>query len=139
VIDNRQFIAIALTALVAVGCRSPAKSPASRAPGALQVSWHTLGSWSGHGSLQTESFTSDTGSLRIRWETRRATEPQLGTFRLTFHSAISGRPLAEAVDQRGVGRDTAYVRDDPHVFYAVVDSADLDWTFSVEEGVVSGN
>jgi hypothetical protein len=136
---DRRFVVAALAVLVAVSCRSPSKPPAAHAQTPQVVTWQKLGSWSGHGSLQTESFTSDTGSLRVQWETRRATDPQRGTFRLTFHSAISGRPLAEAVDQHGAGRDIAYVPADPHVFYAVVDSADLDWTFTVEEGIVGGS
>jgi|SRR5438093_607236 len=105
------------------------------------VVWRQLGSWSGHGSTQTESFTSDTGTLRVRWETRPQasadTERQLA-FRLTAHSAISGRPLQELVDQPGAGM--GYVEQDPHVFYMVVQSSQVDWNFTVEEaiGVSSG-
>jgi hypothetical protein len=35
---------------------------------------------------------------------------------------------------RGVGRETAYVSDDPRTYYAVVESSNLDWTFTVQEG-----
>ena len=100
--------------------------------------WRTLGSWSGHGNTQTESFSSDTGALRVRWETTDEQPPDAGTFRLIVNSAISGRSLLVAVDRRGVGRDTSYVTEDPRVFYLVVESANLQWSFTVEEAVFDG-
>jgi hypothetical protein len=98
--------------------------------------WRPLGSWSGHGSRQTESFTSDTGALRVRWETSAATASEPTTpFRLTAHSAISGRPLQQVVESTGAGSGIGYVQQDPHVFYMVVDAKDLNWKFTVEEAV----
>jgi len=98
--------------------------------------WQAVGSWSGNGNRQTESFTSDTGALRVRWETSAAGgPPTAGTFRLTAHSAISGRILEEVVDQQGAGGGTGYVSQDPHVFYMSVESTGLSWKFSVEEGI----
>jgi hypothetical protein len=99
------------------------------------VVWRPLGSWSGEGNGQTGSFTSDTGSLRVRWETSNEEAPDTGTFRLTLHSAISGRPLLPAADHRGVGEGTAYLEEDPRVFYLVVESDRLDWTVAVDEGI----
>ena len=73
--------------------------------------------------------------MRIRWNTSQRTRRQ-GTFRLTIHSAISGRPMQTVV---GPGRRSAKARrifsDDPRVFFAVVDSKNIDWTFTVEEPV----
>ena len=66
-----------------------------------EVVWRKLGSWSGRASMQTEPFLSDTGSLRLHWETRNETAPGTGTFRVTVHSDVSGRPLVVAVDARG--------------------------------------
>jgi hypothetical protein len=98
--------------------------------------WRSLGSWSGRGSRQTESFTSDTGTLRIRWSTTAAPgATSAGTFRLNAHSAISGRLLQPVVDENGPGSGTGYVQQDPHVFYMVVESAQLNWTFTVEEAI----
>jgi hypothetical protein len=114
-----------------IGCRS--KEPPPRE---LQFVWRPLGTWSGHGNRQTESFTSDTGSLRVQWITSNETRPGAGTFQLTIHSAISGRSLQVAVDHRGPGRNTAYVQEDPRVFFAVVESAGLDWSFTIDEAVV---
>jgi hypothetical protein len=101
------------------------------------VVWRKLGTWSGHGSMQTDPFISDTGSLRLRWETSREAAPGTGTFRVTLHSDVSGRSLLVAVDVRGVGRDTTYVTEDPRPFFLVVDSANLDWTVEADEAVAA--
>ena len=116
----------------ALACQRPAEKP--REP---QVAWHRVGSWSGTGSLQTESFESGTGSLRVQWKTSNETAAGTGTFRLAFHSSISGRELQLAVERKGVGADTAYVQQDPHVFFAKVESANLDWSFTVDEAVTT--
>ena len=114
------------------GCDSRPASPAKPT-----VIWRKLGTWSGHGSTQTDPFISDTGSLRLRWETRDETAPGTGFFRVTVHSDVSGRPLVLAVDIRGVGRDTTYVSEDPRSFFLVVESANLDWSLAAEEGVAA--
>ena len=100
--------------------------------------WRPLGSWSGRGSLQTESFTSETGALRVRWETtpgQGRAPPAPGVFRLNAHSAISGRLLQQVVEQAGAGSGVGYVQQDPRVFYVVVESNQLSWTFTVEEAI----
>jgi outer membrane biogenesis lipoprotein LolB len=99
------------------------------------VIWRTVGSWSGRGNVQTGSFSVETGAMRIRWQTSNEAAPGAGAFRLSLHSAISGRPLQVAVDQKGVGRDTTYIEDEPRVSYLVVDSHDIDWAVTLEEAV----
>ena len=125
-------------ALAAGSCRGRSDGPPK--PGERAIGYHLLGSWSGRGSLQTESFTSDTGALRVRWETNVQAGDDAavttGALRITAHSAISGRPLQEVVNQKGVGRGVGYVQQDPHVFYLVVDSSHADWKFTVEEAIV---
>jgi hypothetical protein len=129
VLSFRRLLVFAL--LLTVGaCRAPSKPPAGR-----EIMWRRLGSWSGQGNTQTESFTSDTGLMRVQWEATKEAPPGTGTFQLTINSSISGRPLQVAVDRRGVGADTVYVREDPRVFFAVVESANIDWSFTVEEAV----
>jgi hypothetical protein len=134
---SRAVLLAALAALAAGGCRARADQPPK--PAAQTVAWHRLGTWSGRGNLQTESFTSDTGALRVRWETTPqggdAVSAATGAFRLTAHSAISGRPLQEVVDQTGLGSGVGYVQQDPHVFYVVVDSNHMNWKFTVEEAI----
>jgi hypothetical protein len=102
-----------------------------------EVAWHRLGSWSGVGSLQTESFESGTGSLRVQWKTANEAVPGKGNFRLAFHSSISGRELQVAVERNGVGADTSYVQQDPHVFFAKVESANIEWSFTVDEALTT--
>jgi hypothetical protein len=129
VLSFRRLLLFAL--LLTVGaCRAPSKPPVGR-----EMAWRRLGSWSGHGNTQTESFASDTGSMRVQWKTTKETPPGAGTFRLAINSSISGRTLQVTVDRRGVGADTAYIQEDPRVFFAVVESANLDWSFTVEEAV----
>lgn len=126
-----------LAAAAAAGaCRTRADQPAQ--PAERSVVWHSLGSWSGAGNLQTESFTSDTGTLRVRWEATPAGAGRPGaapSFRLTAHSAISGRPLQQVVDATAPGEGTGYVQQDPHVFYMVVEASQVRWKFTVEEAL----
>ncbi len=101
------------------------------------VVWRPLGSWSGRGSMQTDAFISDTGSMRLRWETRNESAPGKGFLRVIVHSDVSGRPLVEAVDVHGVGGATAYVTEDPRPFFLAVESANLDWSVAAEEAVAA--
>jgi hypothetical protein len=124
-------IAIVASVLAGGACRSQPKPATKREV----VVWHAIGSWSGQGNTQTGSFTDDSGAMRVRWETRKESSPGQGTFQLSLHSAISGRPLAMAVDQHGVGRGSAEIQEDPHVAYMVVESANIEWAFTLEEAV----
>lgn len=125
--------------MFASSCRGEPATAEGAKPsvGRDEVIWERLGAWSGTKSLQTESFTSDTGAFRIAWETRPGQAPEEGTFLLTLHSAISGRPLQVVVDHRGLGAATAYVNDDPRIFFAVVDASNLEWSFTVDEAIAT--
>ena len=103
--------------------------PAEQKPQQVVV-WRKVGSWSGHGHRQTESFTGETGALRVHW-----TASGTGVFRVSAHSAISGRLLEQVVDHRGPGSGIGYVNQDPHVFYLNIEADRGDWTVSVEEGI----
>jgi hypothetical protein len=126
--------AAALAALVAGGCSGAA--PRAETPQQV-VAWKAIGTWSGRGNRQTESFRSDSGALRVRWTSSVVTrEPGAsGALHVTAHSAISGRVLEQVVDHRGDGKGVGYVNQDPHVFYLMVESDHVDWTLSVEEAV----
>ena len=134
---RRALAAGLVAAAVTAGACGPRANP--RPQGAAPtVVWRPLGSWSGRGSLQTESFTSESGALRVRWETRVPNAdppPAPGVFRLNAHSAISGRLLQQVVEQAGPGSGVGYVQQDPHVFYVVVEANQLSWTFTVEEAI----
>ena len=63
-----------------------------------QIQWERIKSWSGSGSQYLDSFTSDTGALRIEWETKRVEgAAEGGSLKVVIHSAISGRPLTAPV------------------------------------------
>jgi len=89
------------------------------------------GSWEGTGNA-TIGFVSDTGRFRIHWQTRRESASGGGSFRITVHSAVSGRPLHVAVDHQGEGSGQADFADDPRPYNFMVESANLDWAFSVD-------
>lgn len=136
---HRVFV-ILILGLTAGACRPAADQPLP-VPQRV-VAWRAVGSWSGHGNKQTESFTSESGALRVRWTTTGTRSGgRAGAFRVTAHSAISGRLLEQVVDYAGAASGVGYVNQDPHVFYLMVESDHLDWTLWVEEafaGTVSG-
>jgi hypothetical protein len=122
-------LALAASATLIGACGAPPPEPTPEEV----VIWKQLGSWSGRGNAQTESFVGLTGSLRLRWRTTHEDPKGEGRFKLILQSAISGRALQEPVDEQGPGEGTAYAADDPRVFHILVESANLDWSFTVEE------
>ena len=123
--------AIAAALIVLAGCRSRPEPPAR------EVSiWHTVGSWSGRGNVQTETFTSDTGAFRVTWETRNETTPGAGRLYAVFRSGDSGREIMDAVKTEGVGRGVEQVSAErPRWYYLSIDSANVEWAITVEEQV----
>ncbi len=97
--------------------------------------WHSLGTWADRGNRQTESFDVTTGSLRLTWKT---TGPASGPFRVSLHSAISGRPLQTIVDTAGSGTDSVRIAIDPHVAYLQIDSEGVDWSVTLQEALPAG-
>jgi hypothetical protein len=98
------------------------------------IGWTALGSWSGRGSTQTGSFMVEGSLVRVRWQTGNDAPTGSGNFRLTLHSAVSGRQLAVVTDHRGAGQGEIYIPEEPRPSYMFVESEDLDWSFTVEEG-----
>lgn len=124
--------AVALIATFAIaGCRS-GKSPASSQADEVVI-WRQVGSWSGRGNAQTESFTSDTGGFRVRWETANESAPGAGRLKVVFRSGDSGRPIIDAVDARGVGHAIEEVADNVRWYFLTIESSGVDWTVSVDE------
>jgi hypothetical protein len=120
-------------ALLTSTCGTPPPKPLPKEV----VVWTSLGEWSGRGNAQTESFFGLTGALRMHWRTKNEDPRGAGTFTLILQSAISGRDLQEPVDEKGPGEGTAYVAEDPRTFQISVASANLDWSFTVEEAMFS--
>ena len=125
-------IAIVLaTSSMALGCAAAPAQPVAKEV----VIWKNLGEWSGRGDTQTESFVGLTGALRMHWQTKNESTAGAGRFRMILHSAISGRDLQVTVDETGPGEGTEYTAEDPRVFYITIESANLDWSFTVEEAM----
>lgn len=128
---TRLAVAVPVAAtLLTSACEAPPKPVEKEA-----VFWKNLGEWSGRGNAQTESFIGLTGALRMHWRTQNEAPEGAGTFRLILQSAISGRALQEPVDEKGPGEGTVYAAEDPRAFYISVESANLDWSFTVEEAL----
>jgi hypothetical protein len=118
--------------LVSVGCRSA--PPTEAKP--RQVGWRPIISFTGRGNTQTESFNIESTQWRIKWQAKQDASANPGAFHVMVHSAVSGRPIAEAVPPRGAGSGIAYVSEDPRLYHLVIESKDVDWSIAVEEAVV---
>jgi hypothetical protein len=121
---------LVLCAACALGCTTAAE-PARTTD---QTVWRRIGAWSGRSSMQTESFLNESGSLRLTWEARAEGAGSGGAFRATFHSAVSGRPLATVIESKGSGRGTSIVPEDPRPMYVNVEATGVQWQFTLEEG-----
>jgi hypothetical protein len=138
----RRFKAIwkpehALAALLVLplgACRSDAPRPQpTHEP---VVAWKPIGSWSGRGDKQTETFTSDTGGFRVHWKAAKEAPAGGGRLRVVFRSGDSGREIIEAIDARGEGGGTEEVAADrPRWFYVTIESANIDWAVSIDERI----
>jgi hypothetical protein len=127
------FVVIALLALLAVaGCGRSEPSPADERVAVTR----RVGSWQGRGN-STIGVNSDTGRFHISWQARNERPSGGGTFRLAVHSAVSGRPIQLITEQRGEGSGSADFQDDPRPYNLMIDSANLDWSVSVDEVVVA--
>jgi hypothetical protein len=131
--------------LLAAGCSrepAPAAAPSATSPAAAPaaegevLAWRVIGTWSGRGNAQLETFPIERQTWRVRWETKNESPAGTGTFYLTANSGDSGRIMAEVVDATGNDHDVAYVSDVPHRYYLVVTSSNVDWTVSAEEPAV---
>jgi hypothetical protein len=97
--------------------------------------WKPIGSWSGRGDKQTETFTSDNGGFRVHWETANETGGS-GRLRVVFRSADSGREIIEAIDAHGVGKGLEEVAAErPRWYYVTIESANVDWKVSIDERI----
>jgi len=126
----RSIVAFVLI-LIAGGCRSPQRSESHP-----QIGWRPIGKWSGRGDTQTDSFNIESTQWRIKWETKGAASPGAGSFHLVVHSAVSGRPIQDAVTQQGDGHGVVYVTEDPRLYHLVIESGGVNWSIAVEEAVV---
>lgn len=127
----RLLIAYTLALASAATCFSACGGSAPTAERELVAVAHPAGSWEGTGNT-TIGFVSDTGRFRIRWQTRHEGMARSGTFRLTVHSAVSGRPIQVVVDHQGEGSGQTDFADDPRPYNLMVEATNLEWSFSVD-------
>jgi hypothetical protein len=106
----------------------PAEKPTERV-------WKEVGTWSGHGNQQLETFPIEHFTWRVKWETKNESPPGSGRFHVTANSGDSGRILAEVADVKGVDKDVTYITELPHRYYFVVTSEGVDWTLTAEEAI----
>jgi hypothetical protein len=93
----------------------------------------SVGSWEGRGTATVGDIPSETGRFRIMWETKNESPAGAGRFKLTLRSAISGRTIGIVADHQGVGTGTSEFDDGPRTYDFLVESANVDWKFRVEE------
>lgn len=126
-------VALVAAMMASLGCSSGLKPVAQADAKSAPLGWRSVGSWSGRGDAQTDSFEIAFDQCRIRWEARNETSPGAGRLRITVNSAVSGRELALAVDRGGVGKGVVYPSVEPHFSYLLIESSNLDWSVTVEE------
>jgi hypothetical protein len=124
--------AIVILAAFAAACTGADERQESRA-----TTWRPVASWSGRGDTTLETFPIGAGRLRFHWETRNESPMGAGRFHVRLHSADSGRVLEDVVDIRGTSADSREILDDHQRFYLSVESANVDWTLRVEEGLAA--
>src|SRR5262245_57965972 len=96
--------------------------------------YRAVGTWTGSGHAQSDSFAGASGAYRVTWDTRHTDGRHgPGKFRLTLNSAISGRELSVVVEQEGAGSNVAYVTTEPRVVYFAVEAQGLEWSFTADE------
>jgi hypothetical protein len=129
------LVLVALLPLVA--CESRQEEPESAPPvAAATILWHAaLGTWSGSGDRQTESFDVTTGSMRLTWEAIEDGAPGANRFRVALHSSISGRLLQTIVDTHGAGAGTVDLGASPRVAYLLIESDQIRWSVTLQEAV----
>jgi len=126
--------AAALLVVCVTSCSSgtssqPAKTPSKDDPRV----WHQVGSWSGRGSQQLDTFPIERLTWRVRWETRNETAPGTGRLFVTANSGDSGRVIFDVLDVKGAGKDIEYFTELPRRYYFVVTSSNIEWTLIAEE------
>ena len=125
---TRQLLVVLVTLL---GTSCEYKPPAAEKH--VEPVWKQVGTWSGHGNQQLETFPIEHFTWRVRWETKNESPPGSGRFHVTANSGDSGRILAEVADVKGVESDVTYITELPHRYYFVVTSTGVDWTLTAEE------
>jgi len=123
-----RLIALAIAGLTACACTAQPSEPQQ-----IVSVTRPVGSWQGRGTVTVGDIPSETGRFRITWETSNESPAGSGTFKLTLRSAISGRTLGIVADHTGTGTGTVDYDEGPRTYDFLVESANVDWKFNVDE------
>jgi len=126
--DLLLVVFVSLAVFVFQDCRAKPSGPQS-----IVSVTKVVGAWEGRGTATVGDIPSETGRFRITWDASNETAPGAGAFKLTLRSAISGRTLGIVADHKGVGTGTAEFDEGPRTYDFLVESANVDWRFQVEE------
>ena len=124
----RKIVFVTFVFFVFQGCRSEPSPPRPIVPVT-----RTVGAWQGRGTTTVGDVPSETGRFRIYWQTTNEAPAGSGRFKLTLRSAISGRTIGIVADNQGTGSGTAEYDEGPRTYDFLVESANVDWSFRVEE------
>jgi len=125
---RKAFFVSFVSFVASFGC-----SPKPSEPQQIVSVTRPVGAWKGRGTATVGDIPSETGRFRILWETSNESPAGSGRFKLTLRSAISGRTLGIVADHTGVGTGTAEYDEGPRTYDFLVESANVAWSFRVEE------
>lgn len=118
--------AICVLLFVAACSQTPSSQPA------VATTTRPVGAWQGAGTMTVGDVVNTAGHFLITWDAKNERPPG-GHFRLTVQSGVSGRALKTVVDHAGEGHGLVEFHDDPRVYQFLVESSNVDWSFSVDE------
>ena len=124
----KKIVFVSFVSFVLIDCRAKPSEPQP-----IVAVTRTVGSWSGRGTRTVGDVPSETGRFRIYWQTSNESPAGTGTFKLTIRSAISGRTIGIVADHKGTGDGMAEYDEGPRTYDFLVESANVDWSFRVEE------
>ena len=130
--DHEQSALVRAALILLLCCLGGCTSQSSQTQPIVSVT-KVVGSWQGRGTATVGDVPSETGRFRIVWTTSNESPAGSGTFKLTLRSAISGRTLGIVADSRGTGTGAAEYDEGPRTYDFLVESANVDWYFRVEE------
>jgi hypothetical protein len=129
-LNNSAAIVLCGLLLMQLGCAGAESSPP---PAARATTWHRVATWDGSGIKQTETFETKTREWRVTWATTNEVMAGAGIFQVMVHDAETQALVTLAANKQGVGKDTSTVRTSPGRYYLTINSANLDWTVTVDE------
>ncbi len=99
------------------------------APGNEFVS---LGTWSGDGMQSTGTFTTQTGSLKLMYDTTDVTDPAGIHFSVTIYDANDNRPKDIMLSIREPAEGESYYNIRPGEYYLKINAANVRWALTLE-------